>query len=253
MSEWDGVTYRQVSSLQDWLAERGLAGFDITAARRVLDIGCGDGRVTARIAARLPGSTVVGIDPSAGMLSVAQSAEQLSFCRADARNLPFRGSFDVIVSFNALHWVTDQQRVLAQIARVLRRDGRALVVMVGAGQRPSLERVAMDVTAAPRWRRYFVDYAQPFVHPDADLFRGWVEEVGLRLVDFRVDDLSMDFGSASRFRRWATAGFSAWTSRLPGDTRELFMTDVLTAYRAITGSASTFRFMQLTAKLTHAE
>lgn len=253
MNEWDGATYQQVSSLQDWLAERALAGLAFPPACRVLDIGCGDGRVTSRIAARLPGGTVVGIDRSAGMLSVAPTAERLRFCRADAKRLPFRKAFDVIVSFNALHWVTDQQRAMAQIARVLRHGGRALLVMVGAGQRPSLERVATDVTSEPRWRPHFADFAEPFVHPDADGYRRWAAEAGLRVLDLRIEDLSWDFGSASSFRLWATAGSTAWTSRLPPDLHEPFMAEVMTAYRAITGSESTFRFMQLTAELQHGE
>ncbi len=252
VTNWNGAEYRRVSSLQEWLADRALDGVDLTGAGSVLDIGCGDGRITAQLADRLPDAVVVGIDPSPGMLAVAPSGRRIGFCLADATRLPFHEAFDVVVSFNALHWVMDQAGALRQVASALHPCGRAFLVLVCAGPRPSLEHVAMDVTVAPAWRSDFAGFSAPFRHPDPRTYQDLAEAAGCRVVDLRVDDLSWDFGSAEEFRRWATVGFDAWTSRLPAGATEAFMTDVMTAYRAVTGSPSTFRFMQLTTHLTRA-
>ena len=66
------------------------------------------------------------------------------FVVADARRLPFGPHFDAVVSFNALHWVREQQQALAEIASVLRPGGRVLIQVVCAGQRASLESVVMS-------------------------------------------------------------------------------------------------------------
>jgi len=67
----------------------------------------------------------------------------------------------------------------------------------------------------------------------------------MRVHDIRVDDLAWDFGSREAFTAWRTVGFGGWTSRLADPDVPEFMTQVVDAYEAQTGSAQTFRFMQL--------
>src|SRR5947199_2208851 len=62
--DWDATEYRKVSGLQHWLAERALSGLQLSGAERVLDVGCGDGRITAGIAGALQRGEVISIDPS---------------------------------------------------------------------------------------------------------------------------------------------------------------------------------------------
>ena len=68
MTEWNASEYYRRSALQKWLAARSLTGIDLSGSERVLDIGCGDGKITAEIAERLPSGSVVGVDPSAAMI-----------------------------------------------------------------------------------------------------------------------------------------------------------------------------------------
>ena len=124
MAPWDGIEYRRVNSLQQWLADRALSDLDLDGVHSLLDVGCGDGRITATIADRLPGATVIGIDPSPRMISVAPSSDTVSFQIGDVCSMTYEGAFDVVVSFNALHWVLDQHRALSRIAGALRRPGR---------------------------------------------------------------------------------------------------------------------------------
>jgi trans-aconitate 2-methyltransferase len=249
MSNWDGVEYRRVNTLQQWLADRALAGLDLEGVRSLLDIGCGDGRVTAAIAQRIPGADVVGIDPSPGMLSAAPKSSPVSFQVGDVASMEFEDAFDAVVSFNALHWVRDQHAALTRITEALHRPGRALLVFVCAGERPSLELVAMRVTQRGPWRRYFRDFTAPFVHPEVSPWIDTAGACGLNVTDVAVDDLSWDFGSKDAFIAWCAVGFGAWTSRLPSPSVTAFVSDVVEAYEAATGSAHIFRFMQLRAKL----
>ncbi|AQA20706.1 methyltransferase domain protein [Rhodococcus sp. MTM3W5.2] len=129
MSEWDGEGYAEVSGLQRTLAERSLSGLELTGAERLLDVGCGDGFITLALAGRLPRGSAVGVDVSAKMIDKARSrpvpdGASATFLVADARELPFEDEFDVVVSFNALHWVSEQRRALAGIARAAHPSAR---------------------------------------------------------------------------------------------------------------------------------
>ncbi|MEP6630353.1 MAG: methyltransferase domain-containing protein [Lapillicoccus sp.] len=254
-TDWDGARYRRVNTLQQWLAARALDDVDLDGVQRLLDVGCGDGRVTEQLAARLPtapGVRCVGIDPSPGMIAVAPTGPRLEFEVGDVTTMVFADEFDLVVSFNALHWVLDQRQAWTVIARALHTGtspGRCLAVFVCAGPRPSLEDVAMTVAHGPSWVTAFEGFAAPYVHPDPAVWRSTAEAAGLDVERMRVDDLEWDFGSREAFTAWCTVGFGAWTSRLTDEEAPRFMADVVDAYAAATGSPQTFRFMQLVASL----
>ena len=147
MTEWNASEYARISGLQQGMASEVLALLELQGSERVLDVGCGNGKVTAEIASRVPNGTVLGVDSSADMIASARHQfgpevrPNLRFEVADARQLAFRHEFDLVVSFNALHWVPDQDRALRSIRSALTSTGRAQLRLVPAGQRKSLENV----------------------------------------------------------------------------------------------------------------
>ena len=156
-ADWDGAGYERISALQRWLAERTLAGIGFRGDERLLDVGCGDGFITRALAARLPRGEVLGVDASPRMIAVARGraaprcrpARRCGSSGATPSTSPASGEFDVVVSFNTLHWLHDQRAALAAIAGVTVPGGRVIVQQVCAGPRPSLESVAMQVCATP--------------------------------------------------------------------------------------------------------
>jgi ubiquinone/menaquinone biosynthesis C-methylase UbiE len=102
------------------------------APRRVLDLGCGTGQLTARLRRALPRAAVIGCDFSRGMLDhAARRAPGLLLVRGDAQRLPLRPeSFDAVVSTEAFHWFPDPDAALGEIHRVLAPGGRLLVSLV---------------------------------------------------------------------------------------------------------------------------
>lgn len=107
----------------------------VMPGERVMDVGCGPGRLTRRLAAQTgPQGEVTGVDPSPPMLELARRrARTLTNCRfvsGTAQNLPAHdGSLDVVVSSFALHHVPEDVRAgaFAEMARVLRPGGRLLI------------------------------------------------------------------------------------------------------------------------------
>lgn len=104
------------------------------ADRRILDIGCGTGKFLAMVAERFPEVELVGLDLCPGMLRRAQPrcerfGLQVRLVRGDSAHLPFEDcQFDVITCSHSFHHYPDQQRVICEMYRVLRPNGRVLIV-----------------------------------------------------------------------------------------------------------------------------
>ncbi|MFC7447692.1 class I SAM-dependent methyltransferase [Rhodococcus daqingensis] len=250
MSEWDGEGYARVSGLQRTLAEASLSDLELTGTERLLDVGCGDGFITLALARRLPRGSVVGVDASAGMVDKARSrpvpdGATATFRVADACELPFADEFDVVVSFNALHWVTEQRRALSGIVRAAHPSARVIIQMVCASARPSVEAVAMRVCREPAWAESFVGFEAPFTHPDPAGYPELAASAGLVVTDLRTSDLDWDFGSREEFSRWCAVGFAAWTARLDPGGASRFVDDVVREYEEVSGRPGLFRFTQM--------
>jgi SAM-dependent methyltransferase len=97
---------------------------------RILDLGCGDGALTAKIAAT--GARVFGVDASPSMVSAAQ-ALGLDAHVMNAEFLPFDSEFDAVFSNAVLHWVHDHGAMLAGVYRALKPGGRFIAEMGGHG------------------------------------------------------------------------------------------------------------------------
>lgn len=259
MTEWDAAEYSRRSSLQEAMAQEVLALLDLNGSERILDVGCGDGKITAQIASRAPRGLVVGVDPSRDMIGFAQghfgpaTLPNLRFEVADARCLPFQNEFDLVVSFNALHWIPEQQVALSSIRSTLVSGGKAQLRLVAAGTRKSLEYVVEEIRLTSRWNAYFQDFDDPYLRLTPEEYAAMAERSGFRVMRASTKDHAWDFGSRTAFSAFCAVGCVAWTSRLPEAKRSEFINDVLDRYRAVaaagSGEENTFKFYQMDVSL----
>lgn len=250
MADWDGARYEEVSDLQRTMAAESLSLLTLEGNERVLDIGCGDGYVTAQIAERLPGGSILGVDPSPRMIAAAKRrTTAATFQPGDVTALRFDAEFDVVTSFNALHWVLDQPAAYRHMAAALRPGGRALLTFVSRGARPSVEDVGMAVTRAAGWAEAFGGFAAPFTHLRPEAFADTATAAGFEVVEQIVVDKSWDFGSREKFAQWCTVGFSDWTARLEPAAVPAFVDDVVDRYTEVMGGTGVVGFYQLRARL----
>jgi trans-aconitate 2-methyltransferase len=239
MTEWDAAGYAHISGLQKAMADEVLALLDLKGSERVLDVGCGDGKITAQIAARVARGEVVGVDPSQDMIAFASShfgvaeAGRLRFEVADARCLPFRSEFDLVVSFNALHWVPQQDAALRSIRASMVPGARAQLRLVTAGERKSLESVVEDTRQSPRWNSWFGDFHDPYLRLTPEQYAALAKRSGLRVLEMRTQQKTWDFGSRPAFFAFSSVGLVEWTRHLPESEREPFVNEVLDRYRAL--------------------
>lgn len=217
------------------MAEQALGLLDLSGDERVLDIGCGDGRISARIAAqRVPRGSVCGIDASADMIAFAQrqhgEVPNLQFAAIDARQLHFDASFDAAVSFNALHWMPDLLPALRGLRAALRPDGRAWVRLVTQGTVISLEAVAEQVRHEEAWAPLFMGFEDPYLRLGPEQVATLAAGAGLGVLSLRTQLAQWDFGSRDALFGFCSAGFGAWTHRLPQERRDAFVGAVLERY-----------------------
>lgn len=129
--DWDATLY---DGRHDFVWKFGDSLVELLAPRpgeRVLDVGCGTGHLTAKIATA--GAEAVGLDPSAEMLAAARREyPQLRFVEGDARGFDL-GAFDAVFSNAALHWVRPAEDAVRWIARALRPGGRFVAEFGGKG------------------------------------------------------------------------------------------------------------------------
>ena len=237
------------------MAQEVLALLDLKDSERILDVGCGDGKITAEIASRAPRGSVVGVDPSRDMISFAQShfgpamRSNLRFEVADARCLSFKNEFDLVVSFNALHWIPEQDAALTSIHSALISGGKAQLRLVAAGARKSLENIVEETRRTSKWSACFRDFHDPYLHLTSDEYAAMAERNGFRVVRVNTKNHAWDFGSRTAFFAFCAVGCVEWTRRLPEAERPQFISDVLDRYRAVavdgSGEENTFKFYQM--------
>jgi trans-aconitate 2-methyltransferase len=255
MTEWNAPGYARIARLQEAMAAEVLALLDLKGTERVLDLGCGNGKVTAEIAARLPEGSVVGVDSSAEMIAFAAShfaprvRPNLRFETADIRQLHFQQEFDLVVSFNALHWIPQQDVALGSIRSAMKANGSAQLRLVPAGKRKSLENVIEETRLSPRWVDYFHEFHDPYLHLTPEQYGALAERNGLRVSHLHTQDKAWDFTSRAAFEAFGSVTFVEWTRVLPEGERVAFVTDVLDRYRLVAatqpGEENTFKFYQM--------
>lgn len=230
--QWNPADYAANSRGQERWARELLELAAIKPEDHVLDIGCGDGRMTAEIARRAAQGRVIGVDRSRDMVDFATRTfpqgdhPNLSFRQADARDLPFSNEFTLVYSSAVLHWMREHQSVLAGIARSLRSGGRVVLQMGGKGN-------TMDVTAAfdecfrePQWRHAAESFEFPYSFYGTEEYRGWLEKAGLVADAIELLPRDMVHPSRAAFTGWLRTAWLPFHAALPDDQRDLFLEEV---------------------------
>ncbi len=231
---WDAADYRANSSMQLVLGSEFLSRLPLAADAAVLDVGCGDGKITQLVADRIPRGRVVGLDPSPVMIELARTHHPgIEFVVGDVRDLTFDSAFDAVVSFTALHWVIERHDdALRAIRAALRPGGRFHAQLPGAGNAAALVAAAESVMAEPDWLPHFTGFTFPWLFPDADHYRALVEAAGL--VPIRVELVARDVthAGATALEGWIRTTWMPYTHRLPAERREQWIAAVVARYAA---------------------
>ena len=173
--KWSAGTYDAHARFVSDLAGPAIEWLALSPGERVLDLGCGDGAVTAALKAM--GAEIVGIDTSESFLEAAR-ARHLDVRRMDGQALAFGPEFDAVFSNAALHWMTRPEAVIAGVHRALKHGGRFVAEFGGHGNVASIV-TAMRATA----RRIGGDeaLAGPWFFPTPEIYGGMLAAAGFEV------------------------------------------------------------------------
>ncbi len=234
--EWNAADYAENSTAQlDWAREL-IRKLDLQGHEDVLDIGSGDGKVTAEIAALVPRGTVTGIDSSRSMVEFASnhhSANELSnlrFVHCDATSLPFNEEFDAVFSNAALHWVKDHRSVLDGISRASRPGGRAVLQMGGKGNAAEIIAVIEELAGEAAWAPFFRDFEFPYGFYSPQDYLGWLGDTALEARELELVPKDMVQPGSEGLAGWIRTTWFPFTSGIPDDLVDDFVTQLVDRY-----------------------
>ncbi len=236
MPKWNAVDYSQNSSEQQRWGQELIDKLNLEGSERVLDIGCGHGKLTAAIAKRLPNGSILGIDNSSEMVKFARSGfpasqyPNLSFKLLDARDLDFREEFDVIFSNAVLHWVLDHQPVLNGIYQSLKPNGRILLQMGGKGNAGEMVTVIHAMIEQEKWSAYFTRFTFPYGFYGTEEYQDWLTQAGFQVEYVNLIPKDMVHKGKDGLCGWIRTTWLPYLERIPQDLREDFIDEAADAY-----------------------
>ena len=260
-ARWNAAGYAANSVVQQTWARELIARLKLRGEEHVLDVGCGDGKVTAEIARAVPRGAVVGVDASAEMIRFARKAfpaarfPNLKFQVADARKFklvspsgskpltptlspPGRGEgetprgFDILFSNAALHWVDDHEAFLKRAAAALKPGGRLVFSCGGKGNAHDVFLALRPEMRLARWRAHFRRMPMPYFFYAPEDYRKWLPRFGFRTRRIKLAPKDATYPGAAGFADWLRVTWLPYTQRVPEDLREEFIAAVTARYLA---------------------
>jgi trans-aconitate 2-methyltransferase len=232
---WKGDEYAHNSKSQKESAESFISTLRLQNISSVLDIGCGDGKITAAIAEAIPNGQVVGIDISPSMIHFAQEAfvncPNLKFLVQDAAHIDVPQTFDLITSFTVMQWVLEQKLALEGFHKALKPEGRLCIQM--PIELPIAMKIALNKTiSSEKWKNYFVEFTPPWKFYQLEEYRDLVNESHFTIDRLDTDTKHEKFPSRIVFQGFLKQWFP-YLRPIPSDLKDVFLTELLDLYLQI--------------------
>jgi len=228
---WNPELYSTSSSPQkNWGLEL-LAKLHLKGNEKVLDVGCGDGKLSAEIARKLPEGSILGIDLSEEMITFArdhyppESSPNLSFMQMDATDLSFNSEFDVVFSNAALHWIKDQEPVLKGFWKSLKPGGTLLAQLGGRGNAAEIFKIIDLMLEDEKWSPHFRDFVFPYGFYGLEEYGKWLKKAGFSVKRLELSPKDMVLEGKKGLFAWIASVWHPYTQRIPQSIRENFINE----------------------------
>jgi trans-aconitate methyltransferase len=237
-AKWNAAAYAANSAVQQRWARELIARLKLRGDEHILDVGCGDGKVTAELARAVPRGAVVGVDASAEMISFAQKTfspakiPNLKFQVCDARKISLPNEFNLVFSNAALHWVDDHEAILDGAAAALKTGGRLLVSCGGKGNAHDVFLALRPEMRLKRWREFFRKMPLPYFFYAPGDYEKWLPKSGFKINSLTLAPKDVAYAGAAGFAMWLRTTWLPFTQRVPENLRDEFIAAVTQRYLA---------------------
>jgi len=232
-NKWNAKDYANNSSAQESWANELLEKLALKGNEHLLDIGCGDGKITHSIAKKLSNGQVVGIDRSEDMIKLAINKfnrENLAFYTMDVTELSVQGKFDVVFSNAVLHWVKNHKAVLVQLKNHLHKKSKILFQMGGYGNAEDILKIVTQATKLEQWAEYFENFSFPYRFCNIQDYEKWLPESGYRANRIELIPKDMIHDNTDKLKGWLRTTWFPYTDQLPEKEKENFLTHIVEEY-----------------------
>ncbi len=233
---WNPADYAKNSTNQFAWAKELIPKLKLKGDEALLDIGCGDGKISAELSQALPKGKIVGVDNSAEMIKLANQSfpkhdyPNLSFQVMDAKELIFRGEFDVAFSNAALHWIANQKPVLHGVNLSLKAGGRLLFQMAGKGNAKDILGIIDELAPVQPWSKYLAGMQFPYGFFNTEEYENFLNDAGLTPIHLALFPRDMTFPNAEGLTGWVRTTWLPYTQRIPQEMRDGFVKEIVTRY-----------------------
>ena len=237
-TKWNAADYAANSAVQQTWARELIGKLDLRGDEHILDLGCGDGKVTAELAAAVPRGSVTGADASPAMVEFANKTfppakfSNLRFRAMDARKLKFERQFDLVFSNAALHWVDDHEAILRGASSVLKSGGRLIISCGGKGNAHEVFLALRPEMRLKRWCEFFRKMPLPYFFYAPGDYEKWLPKHGFKINAIQLAPKDANYDGASGFATWLRTTWLPFTQRVPEHLREEFIAAVTQRYLA---------------------
>lgn len=179
-TKWDPVKYNQIADFVAKLGEPLITLLAPKSSDLLLDIGCGDGKLTQKLQGVC--QHIIGIDSSSDMVKAANSLGIEAYLK-DAHQLEFDAAFDGIISNAALHWMTSPEKVLKGVHDALRPKGIFVAEFGGLG---NAGKIVNAVSTALLQRD--IPFQNPWYFPSTEAYSTLLKESGFKVESIELFD-----------------------------------------------------------------
>lgn len=173
--EWDAETYDALAFPQFAWGVEVVHRLELSGSETALDAGCGSGRVTAELLAKLPDGRLLAVDGSESMIAKARErlGDDVTYLVADLSELEIAEPVDLIFSTATFHWITDHNRLFAHLHAALRKGGHLVAQCGGRGNVAKHAKAIAAAAARPEFARHFegMEAMWNFASPEETEFR----------------------------------------------------------------------------------
>lgn len=238
---WSGKDYTENAILQEkWAKSFLFDSYDFSGTEKILDIGCGDGRITADLAKKAYNGNVIGIDQSLKMIESASflhsSIRNLSFLKRKAQDLSFystkKSSFDLITSFTALHWVKEQREVLKGVYKALKPNGKLYFRLCSDSSDPIYE-LATNFSFHEKYKDDFKSFSDPLYRFSVSQYKKFLDELGFNIIslkDVEDRDIIQDITSLKKQVKSYLPHYHFLRDNASLEKAEQFIDDIVLSY-----------------------
>ncbi|GCC11046.1 trans-aconitate 2-methyltransferase [archaeon] len=251
--EWDSSKYISASGLQTAMGKRLIDTLPIRNNENILDIGCGTGNLTLKMAGIVNNGYVTGIDSSPLMIKKAKEmaesilVKNIRFLVMDAGDINFNRQFDMVFSNSAIHWIKESEKLLKSIKAALKQRGHIGLQFPLLNSSHPLISIASKVIESLKLEDYYNSWDFPWFVPALEEYEALLSNLGFKDINIQQIENTFKFRSAAAALDFLdSVGLVLFSEPLPSERKILFREEFMKTLKELTSkNGLEFTFQRL--------